>query len=262
MPSLGERQRAGTAVLRVLVAYWTFSIITILLNKMIMTRLGFHFPILLTCVHFGVNLIIAAIICATRYVELPRIPWRSFAVCIVPIALFQCGDIVLSNESYNYLEVSFMAMCKTAVIPITFTLSLAIDRVIPERRLAFDVTFVFLGILLAVYGEAAFNLAGFVLIMGSAVCSAMRIIWSDRVLKGLHGITQLHPVALLVYTMPIGLVVLLALFFGGEAWSVGAYTAHPPSTIVPVLALSALCAFPLNVGFVLCAAQSAAHNLT
>ncbi|EFJ22226.1 hypothetical protein SELMODRAFT_105421, partial [Selaginella moellendorffii] len=179
----------------------------ILMNKSVLGRVGFNFPIALTFLHYSVSWIFMCILNACSL--LPAAP----PLKATPISsLFGLGIVMafsngLANVSLKYNSVGFYQMAKIAVTP-TIVLSefmLFAKRVSIQKVLALAVVSV--GVAIATVTDLQFHLFGALVAVAWIIPSAInKILWSN--LQQQEGWTAL---ALMWRTTPITLLTLLIL---------------------------------------------------
>lgn len=152
----------------------------IMINKLLLGKVGFNFPIFLTLVHYGVSWIFMAFLNAICL--LPTAPPAkstpfSTLVALGVVTAFSNG---LANVSLKFNSVGFYQMAKIAVTPtIVFTEFLFFGkRVSFQKALALMV--VSFGVAIATVTDLQFNLFGALVALSWIIPSATnKILWSN-----------------------------------------------------------------------------------
>eukprot|EP00803_Ostreobium_quekettii_P001878 evm.model.scf_188.11 EVM.evm.TU.scf_188.11 scf_188:101557-108626(-) len=209
---IGGQKRGGTghgALLRdatrwtifrngCLIATWYFFSTTLsLLNKKLIGKkhgiygnTPFPAPLLMTGVHIICQYLLAKGVFALGIVQREskeQLSWREYAKTVLPNGTSTGLDIGFSNLSFQTITVSFYTMCKstTPMFLLMFAFLMGLEK--PSWRLAGVVAVISTGILLLVFGEAEFNLVGFLLVMTAACLAGLRWTLTQILLQGTKG---------------------------------------------------------------------------
>ncbi|CAG8813638.1 28643_t:CDS:2, partial [Racocetra persica] len=119
---------------------------------------------------------------------------NSYFTRVVPCALSAALEICMANASLMYITLSFYTMN-------------------PRILLVFIISVISTGVIMTVFGETAFNLTGFLLVLGAAISSGLR--WSLTQMLLQQEESMNHPIATLYYISPVMfiLMVILSLIF-------------------------------------------------
>ncbi|CAG8771777.1 9742_t:CDS:2, partial [Gigaspora rosea] len=79
----------------------------------------------------------------------------------------------------------------------------------PRFILVFIISIISIGVIMTVFGETAFNLKGFLLVLGAAICSGFR--WSLTQMLLQQEESMNHPIATLYYISPVMFVAMVTL---------------------------------------------------
>ncbi|KAF3452716.1 hypothetical protein FNV43_RR03149 [Rhamnella rubrinervis] len=188
----------------------TFNFVTaisiIFMNKLVLKNVGFHFPILLTFIHYIVSWLLMAIMNA--FSILPASPPKSTRLS----TLFTLGFVMslstgFANVSLKYNSVGFYQMSKIAVTP---SIVLAEFMLYKKKVSLFKVlalTVVCIGVAVATVTDLQFHFFGACVALAWIIPSAInKILWSS--LQQQENWTAL---ALMWKTTPITLLFLVAL---------------------------------------------------
>ncbi|XP_064398591.1 solute carrier family 35 member C2-like [Halichondria panicea] len=202
--------------------YYTFSISLTFYNKWILT--GYPFPLSITMIHLIVKFLLAWLVrkiwsCIRGSPPLV-LSWGDYLKNIVPVAVFSALDIGLSNWSLLFITVSLYTMSKSTAL--IFILFFALLFRLEKFRLAVVgvVILIVAGLLMFTYKSTAFNLEGFILVLGASVITGLR--WSCAQLtiqKEQLGLS--NPVDTLFHLQPVMILVLLPIAIPVDGTNVG-----------------------------------------
>ena len=184
--------------------YFIASPTAILVNKWIMKDFGFGYPIMVAGFGQVFTAAISQLAVRAGFETLdngPKIPTRS----MVMVGFFSALALVLGQYPYLYLTVAFIQMLKafSPAIMVFFLSCLAVEY--PSRQVIATVFGLSLCTAVASAGEVNFNLLGFLLMMGASASDALRLVFTQKLLKN----QKLKPVEMLYYTAPACLLWML-----------------------------------------------------
>lgn len=200
--------------------------------------LNFHFPLFTTSLHMVVQFILSSLILlvfpslrpstSKPYHDPHKLssessPIKSFEgrPLITPLfyitRLIPCGsttslDIGLGNASLQFITLTFYTMCKSSVLIWVLIFAFVFRLEKPSFKLIAIILSMTLGVIMMVFGETAFNLAGFMLAISASGFSGFR--WAlTQILLLRHPATS-NPFATMFFLSPIMFVTLftIALF--------------------------------------------------
>lgn len=158
-------------------------------------RGAFPAPMLMTALQFGVQILLARLALALgverrerdAFGPRPVLTWRQYGTQVVPNGMCTGLDIGLSNFSLSLITLSFYTMCKstTPLFLLLFAFVWGLEK--PSWSLAGVVAIICTGLLLLVYGETAFDGAGFALVMTASALSGLRWTITQVLLQGVPG---------------------------------------------------------------------------
>ncbi|CAI7849147.1 unnamed protein product [Closterium sp. NIES-54] len=164
-----------------------------------------------------------------------------------------------SNSAYIYLSVSFIQMLKALMPVAVYLLGVLFTREVFKTSAFANMVAITVGVAVAAYGEANFNLTG-VLLQLAAVCfEALRLILIQILLTA-KGVS-LNPITSLYYISPV------CLLFLSIPWLLVEYPRLAPSLTIPaqpalVLFLAnCACAFSLNLAVFLLIGKTSALTM-
>ncbi|RWR91477.1 hypothetical protein CKAN_02063200 [Cinnamomum micranthum f. kanehirae] len=179
----------------------------ILMNKLVLGKVGFNYPIFLTFIHYVLSWFLMAIL--NVFSLLPASPSTKStpASSLIALGIVMSLSNGLANVSLKYNSVGFYQMAKIAVTPTIVLAEFVFfsKRVTSQKVLA--LTVVSIGVAVATVTDLQFNLFGACMALAWIVPSAInKILWSN--LQQQDNWTAL---ALMWKTTPITLLFLLAL---------------------------------------------------
>ncbi|CAO2826789.1 unnamed protein product [Amaranthus hypochondriacus] len=186
---------------------FTVAVGIILVNKLVMGKVGFNYPIFLTLIHYTVSWILMALFKALSW--LPASPPSKST----PFSsLFSLGIVMalsngLANTSLLYNSVGFYQMAKIAVTPtIVLTEFIFLRKTISYNKVM-ALAIVSVGVAVATVKDLEFNTFGACVAVAWIVPSAVnKILWSN-----LQQQSNWTALALMWKTTPVTIFFLLAL---------------------------------------------------
>lgn len=176
---------------------------------------------------------------------------------VVPIGIFFSASLICGNLAYLYLSVAFIQMLK-AMTPMAVLLSgflLGVSK--PGLKQVANVSIIVFGVVIASFGEVAFQPVGFAIQVAGIMFEALRLTMVQRLLSGE---LKMDPLVSVYYFAPVCAAInaVVALFWEVPSLSwdavqhVGLFTFF----------LNGLCAFMLNISLVLLIGKTSAVVLT
>lgn len=159
--------------------FWV-SVCIILMNKLVLGRVGFNFPILLTLIHYSLSLFLLAIMNSLSF--LPASPpvksSRFFSLLTLGIVMsFSTG---LANVSLKYNSVGFYQMAKIGVTPTIVLAEFVLYRKIVSFQKVLALTIVSIGVAVATVTDLEFHFFGACIALAWIIPSAVnKILWSN-----------------------------------------------------------------------------------
>lgn len=179
----------------------------IMANKLVMGRVGFHFPIALSLIHYATAWVLMAIFSVASM--LPASPPSKST----PFSsLFALGAIMsfstgLANISLKHNSIGFYQMAKIAVTPTITMAEFVLFRKQVSLQKALALTVVSVGVAVATVTDLEFNFFGACVALAWIVPSAInKILWSNLQQSG-----NWTALALMWKTTPITIFFLMAL---------------------------------------------------
>ncbi|PNW87036.1 hypothetical protein CHLRE_02g106200v5 [Chlamydomonas reinhardtii] len=237
---------------------WIFlSAAVIMVNKYVLSMSGFPYPVALTCTHMGFCSILAFVLVKGGFVEAVNITADTYLSCILPIGLLFAGTLWLGNAAYLYLSVSFIQMLKASMPMVVFVVGVGFATEKFTTRVALNMVVVGTGIAIASYGEIHFVVVGVLLQVGSIATESVRLTLVQILLQK-RGI-KMNPVSTLYHIAPCCFVFLFLPFIYIELPKM----VNDPNLNVniPLLLLSAACAFALNMSVFLLIGKTSALTM-
>lgn len=187
------------------VAVWIFlSFSVIIFNKYILDRKMYNwpYPLSLTLIHMAFSSGLAFLLvrvfklvepCASMTRELY---FRS----IIPIGLLFSLSLWFSNSAYIFLSVSFIQMLKALMPVAVYSLGVIFKKDVFSSQTMTNMVTISIGVAIAAYGEARFNLWGVTLQLSAVCVEALRLVLIQILLNS-RGIS-LNPITTLYYVAP------------------------------------------------------------
>lgn len=234
----------------------------ILFNKWILSHKEFKFPILLTTWHLIFATAMTQIMARTTTLldgrKNVKMTGRVYTRAIAPIGFFFSLSLICSNQAYLYLSVSFIQMLKatTPVAVLLATWGLGLEK--PNMKILANVSSIVVGIMLASYGEVAFNMTGFIYQALGIGFEATRLVMVQRLLSSAE--YKMDPLVSLYYFAPVCAAMNFIIFLFTEAGTVTMGDIERVGFFI--LFLNALVAFGLNVAVVFLIGKTSSLVLT
>ena len=137
----------------------------------------------MTFCHMALKGVIAWLTIKLLRLPVPVVSRREFLLQACPIGAFTGLDIACSNFSFLYVTVTFATMVKPCGLLWTCALAICLGLEKATPTLIAVVLCIFLGVFLASFGETAFSLPGFVLVILSTLFSAVRWVLTQSMLN-------------------------------------------------------------------------------
>eukprot|EP00891_Asterochloris_glomerata_P003104 jgi/Astpho2/3104/Aster-03393 len=180
---------------------------------------AFPAPLFMTGTQFLLQNVLARLVLRTglarRSAAAQVLEWKQYVREVLPNGVSTGLDIGLSNFSLSLITLSFYTMCKSTVpvFLLCFAFIWKIEK--PSWHLAGVVAIISCGLVLLVYGETAFDLTGFVLVMSASMLSGLRWTITQVLLQGKPGASG-HgasggPVEILLHLTPVMAATLLSI---------------------------------------------------
>ncbi|SCV72124.1 BQ2448_4818 [Microbotryum intermedium] len=143
------------------------------------------------------------------------VPWSEYKRLIIPPAVMFSLSLVLSNWAYLYLTTAFIHMLK-AVSPVAILLAaFAFGTKFFSLKLLLIVIVISFGVGIASYGEASFNMIGFMIQMTAIAIEATRVTLIQILLAG----KDMSPLKSLYLFAPICLAINASLILPVEGFA-------------------------------------------
>ncbi|KAK4575661.1 hypothetical protein RGQ29_026575 [Quercus rubra] len=179
----------------------------IMANKLVMGKVGFNFPILLTLIHYTTAWLLLAIFRALSILPIsPPSKTTPFS------SLFSLGAVMafasgLANTSLKHNSVGFYQMSKIAVTPTIVIAEFILFRKTISSKKVLALAVVSVGVAIATVTDLEFNLFGALVAIAWIIPSAInKILWSRLQQQG-----NWTALALMWKTTPVTIFFLLAL---------------------------------------------------
>ncbi|GMH25478.1 hypothetical protein Nepgr_027321 [Nepenthes gracilis] len=179
----------------------------ILTNKMVMKKVGFNFPILLTLIHYTVAWVSMAVLKALSWLPVSPPSKSTPSSSVFTLGVVMAFATGLANTSLNHNSVGFYQMAKIAVTPsIVLTEFIFFSKTICYNKVL-ALALVSVGVAVATVTDLEFNLFGACVAIAWIIPSAVnKILWSNMQQQ-----SNWTAIALMWKTTPVTIFFLLAL---------------------------------------------------
>lgn len=211
--SKAAHERLVSTVITVVVCltYTAVGPMLILLNKYLMSRGHFPYPILLTCFGQVSSCIVSAILVrGFKVVPLTQMSWSFYVQNVMAVGLATGGAMATGNSTYMYLSVAFIEILKGFTPVVTIMVQAFSGQGFPRPVAGFAVLMISIGTAISSLGEIDLNIVGLLLMLGSIYSEALRLMLTQRLLQDMHfhvleGLYFLSP-ATLAWLTPLALM--------------------------------------------------------
>ncbi|CAD7700495.1 unnamed protein product [Ostreobium quekettii] len=175
----------------------------ILLNKHLMVKDGFKYPMALSGMGMVFSAIASFLACrvfkvVTLKAATNAVTTKYFLTHIMPVGFFMAATLHFGNLVYLHLTVAFIQMLKSVTPVMTMFLLFAARLETPTTRMILSVLIVAFGTAMASYGEVQMTAVGMAAAFLSSGSEAIRLVLTQHVLVG-H---KFHPIEGLMYLAP------------------------------------------------------------
>ncbi|MQM05986.1 hypothetical protein Taro_038801 [Colocasia esculenta] len=156
------------------------SVGTILMNKLILGKIGFNYPICLTLIHYIISWFFMAILNATTLL-LVSPPAKSLpSSSLLTLGIVMSVSTGLANVSLKYNSVGFYQMAKIAATPTIILSEFTLFRKTVPFQKALALTVVSIGVAVATVTDLQFHFFGACIAVAWIIPSAInKILWSS-----------------------------------------------------------------------------------
>ncbi|KAG0137860.1 triose-phosphate transporter family-domain-containing protein [Tuber indicum] len=183
---------------------------------------------------------------------------KLYLKAILPIGLFFSLSLICGNQTYLYLSIAFIQMLKATTPVAVLLVGWGMNVETPNVRVLSNVSVIVLGVMVASYGEIAFNLTGFVFQTVGIIFEAFRLILVQRLLWSAE--YKMDPLVSLYYFAPVCALMNFLIFLVFEA-SRFSMSEVLRIGLITLLANAAL-AFILNISVVFLIGRTSSLVLT
>ena len=164
-----------------MLGWFFFSALISTYNKYIFgeKHLAFPCPLLFTSIHFLLQWAVSYTLSSVWPAffggdQVKAMTWKQFLAISIPCGLVTSGDVGLSNLALVRISLTFYTMVKASapVFVVASAYIFGIEKI--TCTLIMVVLIISAGEFLTVYGEAEFELVGFLLCLGASVVTGMR----------------------------------------------------------------------------------------
>ncbi|GMH11894.1 hypothetical protein Nepgr_013735 [Nepenthes gracilis] len=162
------------------VAIWIIlSFTVIVFNKYILDKKLYNwpFPISLTMIHMTFCTTLAFLLVRVfKAVEPVQMSSAVYINSVVPIGILYSFSLWLSNSAYIYLSVSFIQMLKALMPVAVYSIGVVLKKDQFKSNTMLNMVSISLGVAIAAYGEARFDVWGVILQLGAVAFEATRLV--------------------------------------------------------------------------------------
>ncbi|CAG8491148.1 8191_t:CDS:2 [Scutellospora calospora] len=179
-----------------IISWYFFSTALSFYNKALVGKDKFNLdiPLFVSAIHTGSHFLITSMLMSGslsfiyKKPEVKSVSINSYITRVVPCALAAALEICMANASLMYITLKHPRIILVVIISV-----------------------ISIGVIMTVFGEAAFNLTGFLLVLGAAIVSGLRWSLTQMLLQKEEGMN--HPVATLYYVSPVMFIMMIILSF-------------------------------------------------
>lgn len=176
---------------------------------------------------------------------------------VVPIGALYSISLWLSNSAYIYLSVSFIQMLKALMPVAVYSIGICFKKENYKSDTMANMISISIGVAIAAYGEAKFDVFGVFLQLGAVAFEATRLVMIQILLTS-KGI-QLNPITSLYYVAPCCLVFLFVPWVFVEFPVLKETSSFHLDFLV--FGTNSLCAFALNLAVFLLVGKTSALTM-
>ncbi|XP_020580372.1 uncharacterized membrane protein At1g06890-like isoform X2 [Phalaenopsis equestris] len=159
--------------------FWV-SVCIILMNKLVLGKVGFNFPILLTFIHYSLSWFLMAILNAFSFLPASPPAKSSRFFSLFTLGMVMSFSTGLANVSLKYNSVGFYQMTKIAVTPTIVLAEFVLFAKTVSFQKALTLTIVSIGVAVATVTDLEFHLFGSLVALAWIIPSAVnKILWSN-----------------------------------------------------------------------------------
>lgn len=194
---------------------WVFSSVCLIIqNKYILVPFGFPFPCTLTLFHMIFCSSLSWLFIKTKLIEKPdmsAITVDVFFRGMLPVSALFAISLFCNNAAYSYLSVSILQMVKASTPAVVYLVGVALFVEEFQRKTFLVMIIIFVGVLIASYGEVAFSWIGFIFQASAVVAEGVRIVLIQKLLQA-KGV-KITPIASMAFVLPVCAFFLLPMWY-------------------------------------------------
>jgi drug/metabolite transporter (DMT)-like permease len=233
-------QRAGVIVL-----YLALNISINLLNKFIISRTGFAFPLAISISHMAfTTFFLMPVMLGTKYRRLHANTLNKNALGLAVIGISFSINLAMNNMSLTLISLSLNQMIRASIPVVTAACSVVLERVVPTTLELLALGAITVGIITVLAKDVHANTTGVTLCALSTVANGVMMSMSGAVLNEKLDVWRLS-----FYQAPIVLVTLLPFYIYAEHADVMEYLEKQKaaSFAIPLIGLTCVIALAYNV---------------
>jgi drug/metabolite transporter (DMT)-like permease len=229
----------------IIILYLALNISINLLNKFIISRTGFAFPLAISIAHVSFTIVALLPMMLTRdSLASHAETLRKNTLGLLVIGASFSVNIALNNISLTIISLSLNQMIRSSIPLVTATYSVFIDRTIPTRREVGALLAITLGLCAVLVEDVHAHRTGVACCMISTVANGLMMSISGAVLH-----EKLDVWTLTFYQAPITLVTLLPVFVSAESERMMEFMTTQPNAlyVISLVMLTCIIALTYNV---------------
>lgn len=182
-------QRADVAKIMQIAAftsvYYSISISFTIFNKWFLNYWegGFSFPITTTAAHMVIKFILSRICALHPDIKIEPVSYYIIFSVIIPIGSAAALDVMLSNSSLLYINLSTFTIIKSTTVVNVYILAIIYGLEIFRCDLTFTLIFIVIGVALAVHSTMKLSTIGIGLCFGATIFSALKSVLAQFLFK-------------------------------------------------------------------------------
>lgn len=234
-------QRQGAIILIYLILNLSIN----LLNKFLISRTGFAFPLAISILHMAFTIVaLLPLMLSEQYRASHAQTLRTNMLGLLIVGVSFGVNISLNNMSLTLISLSLNQMIRSSIPLVTATCSVFIDRIMPTGREIIALVAITLGLCALLAEDVHANSTGVTFCIISTVANGIMMSMSGAVLHEKLDVWRLS-----FYQAPIALATLLPVFIYSEKKRVTEYMAMQPNAyfVLSLVLLTCVIALAYNV---------------
>lgn len=196
----------------VIVLYLSLNMSINLLNKFIISRMGFSFPLAISLAHMVFTIaVLLPVMLSDGYRTLHTCTLRNNASGIAVIGVCFSTNLAFNNYSLTLISLSLNQMIRASIPVVTVLCSVLIERVMPTGREVLSLVVITMGLCAVLVEDVHANTMGVVFCIVSTVANGLMMSMSGALLQEKLDVWRLS-----FYQAPIVVLTLLPVYMHSE----------------------------------------------